>query len=43
MQFSTIFMALFYPFVAHEQTAHEQTTHNLDFVSSLVALPSYSY
>jgi|APCry1669189000_1035189.scaffolds.fasta_scaffold166235_1 hypothetical protein len=38
MQFSTIFMALFYPYMAHEQTAH-----NLDFVSLLVALPSYSY
>ena len=33
MRFSTIFTALFYPHIAHEQTAQ-----NLDFVSSLVAL-----
>ena len=33
MRFSTIFTALFYPYIAHEQTAQ-----NLDFVSSLVAL-----
>ena len=32
MRFSTIFTALFYPYIAHEQTAH-----NLDFVSLLVA------
>ena len=38
MRFSTIFTALFNPYFAHEQTAH-----NLDFVSSLVALRSYSY
>ena len=33
MRFSTIFTALFYPYMAHEWTAQ-----NLDFVSSLVAL-----
>ena len=33
-----IFTALFNPYIAHERTAH-----NLDFVSSLVALRSYSY
>ena len=32
MHFSTIFTALFCPYIAHEQTAQ-----NLDFVSSLVA------
>ena len=38
MRFSTIFTALFYPYIAHEQTAQ-----NLDFVSSLVTICSYSY
>ena len=38
MRFSTIFTALFCPYIAHEQTAQ-----NLDYVSSLVALPSLSY
>ena len=33
MRFSTIFTALFYPYIAHERTAQ-----NLDFFSSLVAL-----
>ena len=33
MRFSTIFTALFCPYIAHERT-----THNLDYVSSLVAL-----
>ena len=33
MHFSTIFTALFCPYIAHEQTAQ-----NLDFVSLLVAL-----
>ena len=33
MRFSTIFTALFYPYLAHERTAQI-----LDFVSSLVAL-----
>ena len=37
-RFSTIFTALFYPYKAHKQTAQ-----NLHFVSSLVALCSYSY
>jgi len=35
MRFSTIFTALFCPYIAHEQTAQ-----NLDYVSSLVALRS---
>ena len=34
----TILTALFCPYIAHEQTAH-----NLDYVSSLVALHSLSY
>ena len=38
MRFSTIFPALFYPYIAHERTAQ-----NLYFVSSLIALRSYSY
>ena len=33
MRFSTIFTALFYPYIAHERTAQ-----NLDFVISLFAL-----
>ena len=33
MRFSTILTALFCPYIAHERTAH-----NLDYVSSLVAL-----
>ena len=33
MRFSTIFTALFCPYIAHERTAH-----NLDYVSSLFAL-----
>ena len=33
MRFSTIFTALFYPYIAHERTAQ-----NLDFVSLLFAL-----
>ena len=33
MRFSTIFTALFCPYIAHEQTAQ-----NLDYVSLLVAL-----
>ena len=37
-RFSTIFTALFYPYIAHERTAQ-----NLDFVSSLIALRSFSY
>jgi hypothetical protein len=35
IRFSTIFTALFYPYIAHEQTAH-----NLDFVSLLLFLLS---
>ena len=38
MRFSTIFSALFNPYIAHERTAHY-----LDFISSLVTLCSYSY
>ncbi len=38
MRFSTIFTALFCSYLAHERTAQ-----NLDFVSSLVALRSFSY
>jgi len=38
IHFSTIFTALFYPYIAHERTAQ-----NLDFVSLLAALRSYSY
>jgi len=33
MPFLTILTALFCPYIAHEQT-----THNLDYVSSLIAL-----
>ena len=35
MRFSTIFTALFFPYIAHEQTAQ-----NWDFVSLLIALRS---
>ena len=35
MRFSTIFTALFCPYIAHERT-----TQNLDYVSSIVALRS---
>ena len=38
MRFSTIFTTLFCPYIAHERTAQ-----NLDYVSSLVALRSFSY
>ena len=38
MLFSTIFTVLFCPYIAHERTAH-----NLDYVSLLVTLPSFSY
>ena len=38
MRFSTIFTALFYHYIAHEQT-----TQSLDFVSLLVTLRSYSF